>query len=93
MITATVTASGPTPLAPADGSAKMPGHGEAFVKSGSLPGAATRLTWREQLTDAATIVIVLTHVAAFATPFIYGISWRDVALVALTYNLRMFGAS
>lgn len=49
------------------------------------------LTLSEQLQDGATHVFILIHLAALATPFIYGVSWRDVALVFVTYNLRMFG--
>ena len=68
------------------------GHGEAYSKSGAAQGVAEQLTLREQCLDPATWVIVSTHIAAFASPYLYGVSWRDVALVALTYNLRMFGA-
>lgn len=64
--------------------------GENAQSSGQA--AQERLTMGEQLRDGATHVFLAVHLLAIATPFIYGVSWRDVLLVLITYNLRMFGA-
>lgn len=85
-----VSTTGTTVLGAGPVGPKGAAHNAKYVASGAT-GAPAALTAGQQLRDAATWVIFLTHAAALAAPILYGVSWSDVALVALTYNLRMFG--
>ena len=65
--------------------------GEEDYESVEKSGPATRLPWRTLALDPAVLVFAVLHAAAFATPFLYRATWRDVVLVIVSYSLRMFG--
>ena len=53
-----------------------------------------RLPLRELAVDPAVLIFLLMHVLALATPWWWAgrATWRDAALVAASYTVRMFGA-
>lgn len=73
--------------------AEAAGHSHKFETEGQAEavGPVSRLPLRALVIDPAVLVFVALHALAFATPLLYRPTWRDVALVLVSYTLRMWG--